>query len=84
MTIPDPDLAQLRLIFNRCRYESGLTYDRLAEESGVSRQTLLNLNSGKYRGDIGTWLRLARAFGASLDEMFASVWPTTSAGANGQ
>ena len=75
MVTPDPDLTQLRLIFNRRRYESGMTYERLAEASGVSRQTLLNLASGKYRGDIGTWLRLSRVFGVSMDEMLADVWP---------
>jgi len=74
VTVPDPDLTQLRLIFNRYRYESGLTYERLAEVSGISRQTLLNIASGKYRGDLGTWVRLSRAFGISMDEMLADVW----------
>ena len=73
--MPDPDLAKLRLIFNRYRYESGLTYEGLAEASGVSRQTLLNLSSGKYRGDLGTWLRLSRVFGVGLDTMLIEVWP---------
>jgi len=75
---PDPDLAQLRLIFNRRRYESGLTFERLAEVSGISRQTLLNLASGKYHGDVRTWLRLSRVFGVGLDEMLADVWGSAS------
>jgi len=76
MTTPNPDLTQLRLIFNRYRYESGLTFERLAEASGISRQTLLNLSSGKYRGDLGTWLRLSRVFKVGMDEMLADVWGT--------
>lgn len=76
MTVPDPDLTQLRLIFNRYRHESGLTYERLAEASGISRQTLLNLASGKYHGDLGTWLRLSRVFNIDMDEMLAGVWNT--------
>lgn len=74
MTVADPDLTQLRLIFNRRRYESGLTYERLAEQSGISRQTLLNLASGKYNGDIGTWLRLSQVFGVGLGELLNDVW----------
>lgn len=58
--MPEPDLTQLRQIFNRYRAESGLTYEALAERSGVSCQTLLNISSGKYYGDLRTWLRLAR------------------------
>ena len=78
MAVPDPDLTQLRLIFNRRRYESGMTFEGLAEASGVSRQTLLNLSSGKYYGDLRTWLRLSRAFGVGLDEMLADVWTPQS------
>jgi len=75
--MPDPDLAQLRLIFNKRRYESGLTFEGLADASGISRQPLLNLSSGRFHGDIRTWLRLSRAFGVGLDEMLADVWPTS-------
>ena len=59
---------------NNRRRASGLTFDQLAERSGVSRQTLLNISGGRYRGDIVTWLRLAPAFGVSLDELFAPVY----------
>ena len=74
MGVPDPDLTQLRLILNKRRYESGMTFEALAEASGISRQTLLNLSSGKYHGDLRTWLRLSRTFGVGLDEMLADVW----------
>lgn len=74
MPVPDPDLTQLRLIFNKRRYESGMTFEGLAEASGISRQTLLNLSSGKYYGDLRTWLRLSRTFSVGLDEMLADVW----------
>jgi putative transcriptional regulator len=78
VSIPDPDLAQLRLIFNTYRHESGLTFEQLAEASGLSRQTLLNLSSGKYHGDIGTWLRLARVFNTDLGTLLADVWLSRS------
>lgn len=70
----EPDLTQLRHIFNRARVDAGLTYEALAERSGVSRQTLLNIASGKYHGDLRTWLKLARAFGVGLDELLGDVW----------
>ena len=70
----DLDLSALRGVFNARRAASGLTFEELAEASGVSRQTLLNLSAGRFRGDIVTWLRLAPAFGVSLDELFAPVY----------
>ena len=73
MTVLEPDLSQLRHIFNRFRSESGLTYEALSELSGVSRQTLLNIASGKYHGDLRTWLRLSQAFGVGLDTLLADT-----------
>lgn len=73
MPVPEPDLTQLRNILNTRRQSSGLTFEALAEESGVSRQTLLNISSGRYNGDLRTWVKLALAFGLSLDELLAPV-----------
>lgn len=70
----EPDLTQLRAIFVRRRAEAGLTYDQLAERSGLSRQTLLNLAGGKVKGDLRTWMLLARAFGTDLDALLAPTW----------
>ena len=70
----DLDLSRLREVFNAHRAASGLTFEQLAEASGVSRQTLLNVSSGRFRGDIVTWLRLAPALEVSLDELFAPVY----------
>lgn len=69
----EPDLSQLRLIFNRYRAESGLTYEALAERSGVSRQTLLNIASGKYHGDLRTWILLSQAFGVDLGTLMSGT-----------
>lgn len=72
------DLSKLRGIVNQRRAEARLTFEELSELSGISRQTLLNLSSGKYNGDLRTWLKLSRAFGIGLDEMLADVWLPTS------
>lgn len=72
--VADPDLSQLRNIFNTRREQSRLTFDELADRSGLSRQTLLNVSSGRVRGDLLTWLRLSQAVGVGLDELLAPVW----------
>ena len=70
----EPDLSRMRAVFNDFRERSGMTYDELAEASGVSRRTLLHISSGKYAGDLKTWLILARVWGVRLDDLFARVW----------
>lgn len=70
----EPDLSRMRLVFNDFRGRSGLTYDELAEASGISRRTLLHISSGKYVGDLRTWVVLAKVWGVSLDELIAPVW----------
>ena len=42
--------------------------------SGISRRTLINISTGKYRGDLKTWMILARTWGMSLDGLLASAW----------
>lgn len=67
-------MARLRQVFNVQRERSGMTYDDLAEASGISRRTLLHISSGKYVGDLRTWVVLARVWQVSLDELLAPVW----------
>ncbi|WP_417540981.1 helix-turn-helix transcriptional regulator [Microbacterium maritypicum] len=74
MPVPEPDLTRLRGILNDRRHAAGFTFEQLAEVSGVSRQTLLNISSGKYNGDLRTWLKLSKAFTVTLDELVGDVW----------
>lgn len=76
----EPDLTQLRAIFVRRRTDAGLTYDQLAERSGLSRQTLLNIASGKVKGDLRTWMLLAKAFETDLDSLLAPTWGEVESG----
>lgn len=71
---PEPDLTALRQAFTNLRHDAGMTYDELAEATGLSRRTLLNLGAGHYHGDLRTWLVLTRALGASMDETLKPVW----------
>lgn len=72
--LSQPDLSQLRHIFQSYKHKSGYTYDDLARVTGLARQTLVNINSGNFFGDLRTWLLLSRAFETTLDDMFAAVW----------
>lgn len=67
-------MSALRQAFTELRAESGMTYDELAEITGLSRRTLLNIGAGTYHGDLRTWLILTRALGLSLDGTLAPVW----------
>lgn len=71
---PDPDLTALKVVIGRARVRAGMTIEQLSEASGVSRQTILNLGSGKHYGDLKTWLKLSKALGVGLDELLAPVW----------
>lgn len=74
---PDPDLTALKVVIGRARVRAGMTIEQLSEASGVSRQTILNLGSGKHYGDLKTWLKLSHALGIGLDELLAPVWEET-------
>lgn len=71
---PEPDLTALRQAFTNLRHDAGMTYDELAEVTGLSRRTLLNIGAGTYHGDLRTWLILTRALGLSLDSALGLVW----------
>ena len=67
-------MARLRQVFNDQRQRSKMTYDELAEASGISRRTLLHISSGKYVGDLRTWVVLAKVWGVPLDDLLGPVW----------
>lgn len=51
-----------------------MTYDQLAEATGISRRTLVNLGTGTYQGYLRTWLVPSRAWKVSLDELLDAMW----------
>lgn len=67
-------MARLAHAFKVHKANSGMTYDELAEATGLARQTLLNLAAGRTYGDLRTWLILARVWGTTLDEITSSAW----------
>ena len=60
-------------ILNRVREHrrvAGLTQEDLARALGVSRQTIISIERGKYIPSLPLALKIAAFFGCSTDEMF--------------
>ena len=54
------------------RFESGqMTQVQLAEALGVSRQTIIAIESGKYTPSLPLAFKIARVFGRSLEGVFS-------------
>lgn len=68
-TIPPPNLVALGHEVARIRRSRGWSLDRLAEASGVSRKTLINLENAHKEPRIGTLFVIARALEVSLAEL---------------
>ncbi len=55
----------------RLRFEHGeMTQQQLADKAGVTRQTILAIEAGKYAPSLPLAFRIARAFGLPLEEVF--------------
>lgn len=52
------------------RKRAGLTQEELARAMGVSRQTIISIERGRYIPSLPLALMIARFFGCPADEMF--------------
>ena len=52
------------------RKKRGMTQQQLAGELGVSRQTIISLESGRYNPSILLAHRIARLFDAKIEDIF--------------
>jgi len=63
----------------RLRFEHGeMTQEALANACGITRQTVIALEAGKYAPSLELAFRIAHAFGARVDEVFR--WNPEDAG----
>ncbi|MFW6365297.1 MAG: helix-turn-helix transcriptional regulator [Spirochaetota bacterium] len=55
----------------RLRFETGeMTQQQLADRTGVTRQTIIAIENGKYSPSLELAFRIAATFGVSLDKVF--------------
>ena len=55
----------------RLRFDHGeMTQESLARAVGITRQTIIALEAGRYAPSLELAMRLARVFGVRVDEVF--------------
>jgi putative transcriptional regulator len=55
----------------KLRFENGqMTQQQLADKAGVTRQTIIAIESGKYAPSLPLAFKIARTFGVSLEDVF--------------
>jgi len=52
------------------RKRAGFTQEELADALGVSRQTIISIERGRYVPSLPLALKIAKFFGCSTDDMF--------------
>lgn len=60
------DAYSLGIGLKAARLKAGLTQAGLAERSGVSRRTIINVENGHPAGEIGRIITIARALGLAM------------------
>ncbi|MGI6368823.1 MAG: helix-turn-helix transcriptional regulator [Anaerolineae bacterium] len=60
----------MRNRLEECRLGRGWTQQELADRAGVSRQTIISLERGRYNPSILLAFRLARIFTVRIEELF--------------
>lgn len=62
---------KIRNNIRRLRFDRGeMTQEALAEKAGVTRQTIIAIESSKYSPSLELAFRIAQAFGVPLEEVF--------------
>ena len=52
-------------------FHNEMTQQQLAEKAGVTRQTIIAMEQGKYSPSLELAFRIARVFGAPLEDVFS-------------
>jgi putative transcriptional regulator len=61
----------MKVHLKRYRFEAGgMTQQGLADRVGVTRQTIISIERGKYKPSIELALRLARVFATTVEALF--------------
>jgi putative transcriptional regulator len=69
--MPSNETDKLQNRIRRLRFDNGeITQQTLAERVGVTRQTIIALEAGKYVPSLLLAFRLASAFGVRVEDVF--------------
>ena len=60
----------IRSLVRRHRLTAGVTQQELADRVGVTRQTILSIEKGKYTPSVALALGLAQVFDVSVETLF--------------
>jgi putative transcriptional regulator len=66
--------ATIRNHIRRLRFEAGeMTQQALSNQVGCTRQTIIVLEQGRYVPSLALAMRIARAFGRTIEDVFELV-----------
>jgi putative transcriptional regulator len=66
-----PKKLEITNNIRKLRFFAGeMTQQELAEKSGVSRQTVISVEAGKYSPSLELAFRIADTFGVGIEEVF--------------
>lgn len=66
-----PKKLEITNNIRRLRFFAGeMTQQGLAEKAGISRQTIISIEAGKYAPTLELAFRIAEAFGVGIEEVF--------------
>ena len=78
MPVKDSDRLTNRI--RRLRFDHGeMTQQDLADRAGVTRQTIIAVEAGKYVPSLALAFRLANAFGVGIEDVFQYATTPTDA-----
>ena len=52
------------------RAANGMTQEELAKKVGVTRQTIISIENGKYNPSLRLAFKIAKVFGKKIEEVF--------------
>jgi putative transcriptional regulator len=63
--------SELKNEVRRLRFENGeMTQQQLADRVGVTRQTIIAIEAGKYSPSLPLAFKIARTFGVRIEDVF--------------
>ena len=64
-------MPEITNCIRRLRFDHGeMTQEELARRVGVTRQTIIALEAGKYTPSLGLAFRIARSFNRGIEDVF--------------